>query len=63
MRAALQGAIDFAVKIDCRNLARPPAVELLPGLRRESVVRPDGTVLNTCTSEALAELLRFLKRC
>jgi len=37
--------------------------QILPGVLRASVVRPDGTVLNTCTSEALAEVLRFLKRC
>ncbi|PRW20351.1 hypothetical protein C2E21_9056 [Chlorella sorokiniana] len=62
-RLLLLGAIDFAVKVDCRDLGRLPVPHILPGVRRTSVVRPDGTVLNTCTSEALAEVLRFLKRC
>ncbi|KAI7836487.1 hypothetical protein COHA_009639 [Chlorella ohadii] len=62
-RLLLLGAIDFAVKVDCRDLGRPPVPQILPGVRRASVVRSDGTVLNTCTSEALAEVLRFLKRC
>lgn len=58
----LQGAIDFAVRIDCRDLGRLPVPHILPGMRRSGLVRSDSTVLNTCTSEALAEVLRFLKR-
>lgn len=38
-----QGAIDFAVRIDCRDLGRPPRAEVLPGLTRDMVVRADGT--------------------
>ncbi|PSC74794.1 hypothetical protein C2E20_2429 [Micractinium conductrix] len=61
-RLLLMGAIDFAIKIDCRDLGAPPRAEVLP-LPRDAVVRSDGTVLNTCSTEALAELLRHLKRC
>jgi hypothetical protein len=39
----LQGAIDFAVRIDCRDLGRRPRVEVLPGVTRALAVRPDGT--------------------
>ena len=38
----LQGAIDFAVRIDCRDMGAPPRAEVLP-LPRELAVRPDGT--------------------
>ncbi|EFN51564.1 expressed protein [Chlorella variabilis] len=62
-RLLLLGAIDFAVRIDCRDLGRRPRAQVLPGLSRAQVVRGDGTVLNTCTSGSLVELLRFLKRC
>ncbi|KAI3424327.1 hypothetical protein D9Q98_009880 [Chlorella vulgaris] len=59
----LQGAINFAVRVDCRDLGRRPLATVLPGMTRAQVVQADGTVLNTCTSEALQETLRFLKRC
>ncbi len=39
---ALQGAMDFAVKVDCSDLGAPPRVAALP-LSRSAVVRPDGT--------------------
>ncbi|KAL4431445.1 hypothetical protein ABPG75_006701 [Micractinium tetrahymenae] len=61
-RLLLMGAMDFAVKVDCSNMGAPPRVTALP-LPRAAVVRPDGTVLNTCSTDALAEMLRFLKRC
>ncbi|KAL4421748.1 hypothetical protein ABPG77_009731 [Micractinium sp. CCAP 211/92] len=61
-RLLLMGAMDFAVKVDCSDLGARPRVAALP-LSRSAVVRPDGTVLNTCSTDALAEMLRFLKRC
>lgn len=36
--------------------------EPLTGLSRETAITVDGTVLNTCSSDALVEMLRFLKR-
>ena len=43
-------------------LCRLPTVAALPGLSRDMVTRADGTVLNTCSTDALIEMLRFLKR-
>ena len=31
-------------------------------MTRRMVLQPDGSMLNTCTSDALVEILRFLKR-
>ena len=39
----VQGAIDFTVKADCSDLGRPPKAQVMPGLTRAMVVRPDGT--------------------
>ena len=47
------GAIGFAVRIDCSRLDMLPEARILHGLPSEALVRPDGTVLNTCTSSAL----------
>ncbi len=46
----------------CVHLCRLPTASALPGLSRDMVTRPDGTVLNTCSTDALVEMLRFLKR-
>ncbi|CAK0760877.1 hypothetical protein CVIRNUC_002808 [Coccomyxa viridis] len=56
------GAIDFAVRVDCSALDRVPTATALPGLSRDMVTRPDGTVLNTCSTDVLVEMLRFIKR-
>ena len=44
------------------SFCRLPTASALPGLSREMVTRADGTVLNTCSTDALVEMLRFLKR-
>ena len=36
--------------------------EILPGMGRASVMAPDGSILNTCASDVLVEVLRYLKR-
>ena len=36
--------------------------KILHGLPRQALFRPDGSILNTCTSAALEEMLLFLKR-
>ena len=41
---------------------RIPTFVLLPGMTRRMLTRPDGTLLNTCTSDAIIQILRFLKR-
>lgn len=41
---------------------RLPAAQALPAMTRRMVLQPDGSMLNTCTSDALVEMLRFLKR-
>lgn len=41
---------------------RLPQAEVIPGLNRHMVTRADGRVLNTCSSDVLVEMLRFLKR-
>ncbi|CAL8467605.1 g7143 [Coccomyxa elongata] len=61
-RLLSQGAIDFAVRVDCSSLDRLPKAEVIPGLNRHMVTRADGRVLNTCSSDVLVEMLRFLKR-
>lgn len=43
-------------------LHRLPEARILSGLPREALVRPDGSVLNTCSTLALREMLSFLKR-
>ena len=47
------GAISFAVRIECSRLDMLPEARILHGLPSEALVRPDGSVLNTCTSSAL----------
>ena len=44
------------------ELCRLPSASALPGLSRDMVMQQDGTVLNTCSTDALIEMLRFLKR-
>ena len=41
---------------------RIPTFVLLPGMTRRMLTRPDGSLLNTCTSDAIIQILRFLKR-
>ena len=41
---------------------RLPAAQALPAMTRRMVLQPDGSMLNTCTSDALVEILRYLKR-
>ena len=43
-------------------MCRVPTVTALPELSRDMVTRPDGTVLNTCSTDVLVEMLRFIKR-
>ncbi|KAK9816720.1 hypothetical protein WJX72_004217 [[Myrmecia] bisecta] len=56
------GAINFAVRMECRDFNRLPQASVLHGMTRASLLRPDGSITNTCTSAALVEMLRFLKR-
>ena len=42
--------------------ARLPEASILHGVPREGLIAADGSPLNTCTSEALIEMLQFLKR-
>jgi hypothetical protein len=43
-------------------MRRLPRAEVIPGLNRQMVTRADGSMLNTCSSDVLVEMLRFLKR-
>lgn len=43
-------------------MCRLPEARVLRGLPREALVRPDGSVVNTCSTIALREMLSFLKR-
>ncbi len=57
-----QHAIDFAVRVAFFDVTGTvPCALALPGLTRNDLLRPDGTVANTCTSDALVALLRYLK--
>lgn len=56
------GAVDFAVRTDCSDFTKIPTFDLLPGMTRSMLTRPDGSLLNTCTSDAIIQILRFLKR-
>lgn len=47
--------------MDCAA-CRLPRAEILPGMGRDSVVAPDGSIINTCATEVLVEVLRYLKR-
>lgn len=44
------------------HACRLPQAEVIPGLNRAMVTRADGSMLNTCSSDVLVEVLRFLKR-
>jgi len=41
---------------------RLPQAQVLSGLTHQSLLRPDGSILNTCSTAALVEMLAFLKR-
>eukprot|EP00884_Botryococcus_braunii_P013259 jgi/Botrbrau1/21934/Bobra.0249s0057.1 len=57
------GALPCAMRIDCSNLDAMPWAEPLVGLTPEVATTGSGAVLNTCSSQALVEMLRYLKRC
>ncbi|GAB4816397.1 hypothetical protein N2152v2_003443 [Parachlorella kessleri] len=61
-RLLQKGVIDFVARQDVSDLGAMPQGELLWGLGRTAVLASDGTVLNTCSSDTLVEVLRFLKR-
>lgn len=61
-RLLRKGAVDFAVRVSLRGQGVLPLLEPLPGITRASAALPSGEVLNTVSFEALAEILRFLKR-
>lgn len=56
------GAVEFAVRTDCSDFTKIPTFDLLPGMTRSMLTRPDGSLVNTCTSDAIVQILRFLKR-
>jgi hypothetical protein len=55
------GALDFGVTLDVGGYSGRPRAVALPGLSRAVLVQADGSVLNTCSSEVLAELLRWVE--
>lgn len=58
-----RGAVTFAVRVDPAGFTGLPGLSHLPGLDRDSLLSPAGdAVLNTCSADALAELLTHLKR-
>ncbi|KAK9806023.1 hypothetical protein WJX73_006325 [Symbiochloris irregularis] len=61
-RLLIRGCIDFVVRMDVSIFSRLPEAQILPGMTRETVVGPDGSLLNTCSSNVLIEVLRYLKR-
>lgn len=56
------GAVEFVVRTHCSDFTRVPTFAILPGMTRRMITRPDGSLLNTCTSDAVIQILRFLKR-
>jgi len=58
----LARAIDFAVRIECAAPDALPAASPLAGFSRSMLELEGGGVLNTCTTDALVEMLRGLKR-
>jgi len=61
-RLLQKGAVDFAVRMECPSFNELPRAVVLPGLTRASLARPDGSLTNTCTMDALYEVLIHLKR-
>eukprot|EP00241_Pyramimonas_parkeae_P005853 CAMPEP_0114237248 /NCGR_PEP_ID=MMETSP0058-20121206/7281_1 /TAXON_ID=36894 /ORGANISM="Pyramimonas parkeae, CCMP726" /LENGTH=425 /DNA_ID=CAMNT_0001349261 /DNA_START=202 /DNA_END=1479 /DNA_ORIENTATION=- len=64
-RLLLKGSVDFAVRMQLPDTADAmPSPQVLPMIRRQDVVIDEdaGILLNTCTSEALVQMLRHLKR-
>lgn len=57
----LSGAIDFAVRINCRTFDEMPVAEPL-ALPAAMLRTANDGMLNTCTTDALVEVLRHLKR-
>jgi hypothetical protein len=55
------GALDFGVTLDCPGWGGRPRGVPLPGMSRAMLVQADGGVLNTCSSEALVEVLRWVE--
>eukprot|EP00232_Nephroselmis_pyriformis_P031249 CAMPEP_0182853968 /NCGR_PEP_ID=MMETSP0034_2-20130328/986_1 /TAXON_ID=156128 /ORGANISM="Nephroselmis pyriformis, Strain CCMP717" /LENGTH=310 /DNA_ID=CAMNT_0024984757 /DNA_START=52 /DNA_END=980 /DNA_ORIENTATION=+ len=61
-RLLLKGAVGGAIRMEIpRNGDELPLATALPGFGRSTLVQ-GSRVLNTCTSEALVEMLRLLKR-
>lgn len=56
------GHVGFAASVDRKDFSALPSLVPLSGMSRAQAVGPDGSVLNTCSADALAELLRQLKR-
>lgn len=56
------GAVEFVVRTDCSDFTRIPSFSVLTGMTRRMITKPDGSLLNTCTSDAILQMLRFLKR-
>lgn len=56
------GAVEFVVRTDCSDFTRIPTFVILPGMTRRMITKSDGSLLNTCTSDAIIQILRFLKR-
>lgn len=45
-----------------RGFTERPQAHVLQGMSRSSTLRSDGLMLNTCSSDALVEVLQHLKR-
>mmetsp|Transcript_19795 Transcript_19795/g.59797 ORF Transcript_19795/g.59797 Transcript_19795/m.59797 type:complete len:513 (+) Transcript_19795:154-1692(+) len=60
-RLLVMGALNFGVRVECRDLNVLPTAEVLPGMTRE-VAAAGGAMLNLCSQDVLLEVLRFLKR-
>jgi hypothetical protein len=64
MQRLLQlGAVDFGVAIEWGDFTGVPRAVPLSGLGRGALLGPGGQALNTCSSELLAELLRWAPGC
>ncbi|CAG9463334.1 unnamed protein product [Pedinophyceae sp. YPF-701] len=61
-RLLVSGALSCGVIVDCEDFTEPPTARPAPGFTREALVAADGRVANTCTTDALCEVLRTLKR-
>lgn len=53
------GVLDFAVRIDSGSFDQEPLPVVLPGITRAALLRPDGSLTNTCNLDTLVEMLRY----